>query len=138
MFIFNKICCISIWANQLNYHLCYCFMGKQHTAASYCIFHRSNIKNGTVYTWTQTLTDRTFEWNTAFRIHGIQAMPTTTNDYQWTQESELEAQNGEKKKKQTSLKFYCTTNCVHSCAIFCRLHGCHTVTVPLTVWQTWL
>lgn len=26
-------------------------------------------------------------------------MPTTTNDYQWTQESELEAQNGEKKKK---------------------------------------
>lgn len=42
------------------------------------------------------------------------------------------------KKKQTSLKFYCTTNCVHSCAIFCRLHGCHTVIVRLTVWQTWL
>lgn len=27
-------------------------------------------------------------------------MPTTTNDYQWTQESELEAQNGEKKANQ--------------------------------------
>lgn len=40
-------------------------------------------------------------------------MPTTTNDYQWTQESELEAQNGEKKKSKpvwnsTALQTVCT------------------------------
>lgn len=71
----------------------------------------NNKRNGTVYTWTQTLTDRTFEWNTAFRIHGIQAMPTTTNDYQWTQESELEAQNGGGSKtvwNSTALQTVCT------------------------------
>lgn len=35
-------------------------------------------------------------------------MPTTTNDYQWTQESELEAQNGGKKKaNQFEILLHC-------------------------------